>query len=307
MACLIILAVKPMTPSSIVSAAACSPPTEDYGTATISVNIPATGSYRVWSRMKSDPNASGNNSYLLEIDGNTCYVVGNTGVSNSSWTWVDFQNATTSNKINHNFSATGSHTVKMIGREANVSLDRVIFTQDTSCVPTGTGDNCADPPDTDPPAVNVTSPNSGSTVSGQVNIAATATDSDSGVKKVDLLVNGSVVKTDITSPYSYSWDTTSVANGNHSITARATDNSGNTATSSSVSVTVQNGTGGGGSTYFDEDINQDGTVNLLDFSLLASKFGQSGSSLGREDINRDGSVNILDFSLLASKFGQSSQ
>jgi hypothetical protein len=52
-----------------------------------------------------------------------------------------------------------------------------------------------------------------------------------------------------------------------------------------------------------EDINQDAHVNLLDFSLLASKYGQAGNSLGRVDINHDGQVNLLDFSLLANKYG----
>jgi acid phosphatase type 7 len=52
-----------------------------------------------------------------------------------------------------------------------------------------------------------------------------------------------------------------------------------------------------------EDINMDGKVDILDFSLLSSKFGQTGSSLGRSDINQDGKVNIIDFSLMAAKFG----
>ena len=52
-----------------------------------------------------------------------------------------------------------------------------------------------------------------------------------------------------------------------------------------------------------EDANQDGSVNLLDFSLVASKFGQTDTNLGRSDINGDGHVNLLDFSLLAAKFG----
>ena len=55
--------------------------------------------------------------------------------------------------------------------------------------------------------------------------------------------------------------------------------------------------------HIPEDINQDTQVNLLDFSLLASKYGQSGNSLGRIDINHDGQVNLLDFSSLASKYG----
>jgi len=56
-------------------------------------------------------------------------------------------------------------------------------------------------------------------------------------------------------------------------------------------------------TFLEADINQDGHINLLDFSLLASKYGQSGAGLGRSDINNDGTVNLLDFSLLASTYG----
>jgi hypothetical protein len=52
-----------------------------------------------------------------------------------------------------------------------------------------------------------------------------------------------------------------------------------------------------------EDINQDGHINFLDLSILASKYGQSGAAIGRSDINSDGIVNFLDLSQLASKYG----
>ena len=45
---------------------------------------------------------------------------------------------------------------------------------------------------------------------------------------------------DTTSPYSVSWDTTTVPNGVHTIIARARDTSGNTGDSIPVSVTVSN-------------------------------------------------------------------
>lgn len=56
--------------------------------------------------------------------------------------------------------------------------------------------------------------------------------------------------------------------------------------------------------YLAPDIDTNGVVNFLDFSALASRYGQSGGSLGRSDINRDDIVNFLDYSLLASKYGQ---
>lgn len=51
------------------------------------------------------------------------------------------------------------------------------------------------------------------------------------------------------------------------------------------------------------DANDDNTVSLSDFSLLASVFGTVSS--GPADFNDDGSVLLTDFSLLASNFGLS--
>jgi hypothetical protein len=53
------------------------------------------------------------------------------------------------------------------------------------------------------------------------------------------------------------------------------------------------------------DANHDGSVNLQDFNILASNFGQSPRDFTQGDFNYDGTVNLSDFNLLASKFGQS--
>lgn len=55
--------------------------------------------------------------------------------------------------------------------------------------------------------------------------------------------------------------------------------------------------------YKTADINQDGAVDYLDLSALASRYGQSGAGLGRSDINMDGKVDYLDLSTLASQYG----
>jgi hypothetical protein len=55
-------------------------------------------------------------------------------------------------------------------------------------------------------------------------------------------VDGAVVGTDPAAPYSISWNSTTVANGTHSLQARATDSSNNVTTSSpAVTATVSNG------------------------------------------------------------------
>jgi len=92
------------------------------------------------------------------------------------------------------------------------------------------------------PAVSVSSPISGATVSGTVAVSATASD-NVGVVGVQFRLDGvNLGAEDTTSPFSASWNTTSVSNGSHLLTAVARDAAGNTATSASVSVTVSNAT-----------------------------------------------------------------
>ena len=51
------------------------------------------------------------------------------------------------------------------------------------------------------------------------------------------------------------------------------------------------------------DLNDDGTVNILDLVLVTNEFGQSGEDL-KADLNGDGTVNILDLVVVASHFGE---
>jgi hypothetical protein len=94
--------------------------------------------------------------------------------------------------------------------------------------------------DTAPPTVNVTAPaNNASIGTGTTaNITATATDASSSITKVDFYVDGVLKLSDTTSPYSYSWDTTGVALGAHTIQAKSTDSFGNLGSSSVVNVTI---------------------------------------------------------------------
>ncbi|MGQ9648653.1 MAG: S8 family serine peptidase [Phycisphaerae bacterium] len=97
-------------------------------------------------------------------------------------------------------------------------------------------------PDGTPPIVDMTSPRPGTTVRGMVSIVARATD-DRALSQIEILIDGMTVlslePSDSAATVAHNWNTADprVSLGSHTIIVRATDTSGNAATSS-VNVTV---------------------------------------------------------------------
>jgi Bacterial Ig domain/Chitobiase/beta-hexosaminidase C-terminal domain/Transglycosylase SLT domain len=90
------------------------------------------------------------------------------------------------------------------------------------------------------PTVSLTAPATGAIISGTTTFSANASD-NLGVKQVDFLVDGTLVGSDPTgSPYTFSWDSSTVANGQHTVAARVIDLAGNTRTTAAVTVTASN-------------------------------------------------------------------
>jgi subtilisin family serine protease len=94
-------------------------------------------------------------------------------------------------------------------------------------------------PDTTPPVVSITSPGDGATVSGVIEIAATATD-NLAVDKVRFYIDGAYVGYDWTVPYTRTWNTAAVSNGPHTIRAQAVDRAGNLSSNVIITVNVSN-------------------------------------------------------------------
>ena len=89
------------------------------------------------------------------------------------------------------------------------------------------------------PTVSLTNPGSGSsyTIGSSLTLTAAASDSDGTITQVSFYVNGALLSTDTTAPYTSSiW--TPASSGNYTLTAQATDNSGNVTTSTAVTVTI---------------------------------------------------------------------
>ncbi len=84
-------------------------------------------------------------------------------------------------------------------------------------------------------AVSLSSPSNGSTVSGNVSIAAAI---GSGVGWINFYVDGDYLSS--SPPLNFNWNSGSVGNGNHTISARAFSSSGGAMGSASSTVSVQN-------------------------------------------------------------------
>ena len=94
-------------------------------------------------------------------------------------------------------------------------------------------------PDVVAPTATITQPAANATVSGTVTVTASASD-NVGVASVHFFAGATAIGTASAAPYSISWDTTQVADGNVAITAQAQDAAGNIGTSAAVTVTVSN-------------------------------------------------------------------
>jgi len=91
------------------------------------------------------------------------------------------------------------------------------------------------------PVVDITYPNSGQTVSGTITISGTASDTDGSISLVEIKIDsGSWQTCSGTNSWTKSWDTNSVSNGQHTISARSKDNNGAFSNIDSVTVNVNN-------------------------------------------------------------------
>ena len=88
--------------------------------------------------------------------------------------------------------------------------------------------------------VTVTAPAAASTASGSVALAASASD-PSGIRQVKWFVDGREVGWDGVAPWQSSWSSSAVADGAHTIMARAENGSGVWLSSPDVAFTVRNG------------------------------------------------------------------
>ena len=142
-----------------------------------------------------------------------------------------------------NSSLVTSHSLPVAGLVANTLYHYRVRSKNSSGIESISGDaafTTNNTTDTTSPTVSITAPAASATLAGTVSVTANASD-NVAVASVQFLLDGANLgATDTTAPYTVSWDTTTIVNGAHTLSARATDTSGNIGNAAGVTVNVTN-------------------------------------------------------------------
>jgi Bacterial Ig domain len=153
--------------------------------------------------------------------------------------------------------------------------------------------------DTTKPTTAITDPANAATIIGTKVVLATATD-NVGVSRVELLIDGIVRATDTTSPYSFSWASTTYSDGPHTLQTRVFDAANNQNVSAIVNVTVDNVVE---PTPKTGDVNGDGLVNKTDMRILLANYGTIVTPFTSGDLDGSGFVDRTDRRILQANYG----
>jgi regulation of enolase protein 1 (concanavalin A-like superfamily) len=164
----------------------------------------------------------------LRIDRKSSMVTASRSLDGISWTTVATQKVRSNQSILVGFAVASRSATSGVA----ASIERV------SLNGTPVPNSAPAPPVNVPPSVSLTSPANGASYGAPAAIAmsASASDSDGSVAKVDFYNGTTLLGTDSSSPYSFSWN--NVGAGSYSLKAVATDNAGAATNSGSVTVTV---------------------------------------------------------------------
>lgn len=145
-----------------------------------------------------------------------------------------------------------------------------------------------------PPTVSITAPAANATVNGaSVAVSANASDAQA-VTSVQFKLDGNNLgAADTTAPYTVNWDTTAVANGNHTLTAVATNSANLSTTSAGVTVNVQNQVvtpPASGNLIANPSVET--AVNNLPTSWLSDSWGTNTHAFTYENTGQDGTHSV---------------
>lgn len=120
--------------SQPVNATGCAAPAADKGTASSSFAVASAGAYRLWAHVNTP--SLGNRTFDVSIDGNCPVTVSGSEPKTGTFDWLG------ATPLMVNLTA-GVHKISISGQDRNISVDEILLSTNSSCVPAGNGSNCA--------------------------------------------------------------------------------------------------------------------------------------------------------------------
>jgi len=144
------------------------------------------------------------------------------------------------------------------------------------------------------PQVSITVPAANTTFAGGSDLAVTAAAADLGgaVVKVEFYRDGVKFAEDTTGPFTATW--VNVPQGQHTLTAVATDNDGSMTVSAPLTIKA----------VIPGDANGDGSVDGLDYNDWQNGYQQPNPTFATGDYNGDGAVDGLDYNVWQNNYSK---
>jgi hypothetical protein len=291
---ILVLSFSFVADTSIATAqTACTALPTDKGQANSDITATSAGTYYVWVRMMAPDTV--NNSVYVQVNNSLCNVnFGDSSIPANTWTWVNYRDGNSASKVSASLT-TGTNKLYVAGRENGVKVDKVIFTANSTCIPSGFGENCTtNQPDTTPPSAPSSLTSSGVSQTG-LKLSWNPSTDDKAVTGYEIYRNGSKIATSTTNSYTVSG---LVASTTYSFYVKAYDAVPNVSASSN---TIQVTTLATTPVTKQGDINGDSKVDIVDLNYLISNWDPSGAKPGSlADFNKDNKVDLVDLNYLIS-------
>jgi hypothetical protein len=246
---------------------------EGISSAEFTFNVVTAGSYQIEGTiLTSGANVDESDSFYIRVDGAPANpYLWDTGEQNT-FTPVLVTNRNVAGPVQVDLIA-GPHTVTIYLREDGAQLSNLRLV-------------LIEPAENVAPTVNLTAPtaNATFTVGAVIALTANAADSDGTITSVEFYDGATLLATDTTAPYSFSWN--GATEGAHTLTALATDDDSASSTSAPVTINLEADTG---------NINVAPTVSLTAPATNATFIIGDVITLTANAADSDGSVTSVEF------------
>ena len=129
--------VKSEMPGWAPHVSPCETGLSDEGAVAFSVDVPSTRQYQLWSRVMKGKSGKGSGIGYVQVDDACPVPAWDAVTADGIWSWETGRSAFMTLEA-------GRHTIRFLGADGGVNLDRIVLTADEDCVPGHPGHACED-------------------------------------------------------------------------------------------------------------------------------------------------------------------